>query len=162
MTLSNWPIGRGFGLTALAAAIALAGCGAPGGTASAGTAAKQPGAARAVGALPALRVMRATSSGDLAKLAIAGQADGGVGQPALDVALGNIEGVGYGPGGELYVLVPHDNRLYRVDAARSRARGGTGIGLSIVKHVAQSHGGSVTVESELGAGSTFTLLLPVS
>ena len=53
-------------------------------------------------------------------------------------------------------------RFYRVDAARSRARGGTGIGLSIVKHVAQAHGGSVAVESEVGVGSTFTLALPVS
>jgi two-component system phosphate regulon sensor histidine kinase PhoR len=53
-------------------------------------------------------------------------------------------------------------RFYRVDEARSRARGGTGIGLSIVKHVAQAHGGSVGVSSELGAGSTFELRLPVS
>ncbi len=53
-------------------------------------------------------------------------------------------------------------RFYRVDAARSRARGGTGIGLSIVKHVAQAHGGSVSVESVVGRGSTFTLRLPVS
>jgi len=53
-------------------------------------------------------------------------------------------------------------RFYRVDAARSRARGGTGIGLSIVKHVAQAHGGSVVVASEQGLGSTFTLRLPVS
>lgn len=53
-------------------------------------------------------------------------------------------------------------RFYRVDAARSRARGGTGIGLSIVKHVAQAHGGTVSVRSESGEGSTFTLRLPVS
>ena len=53
-------------------------------------------------------------------------------------------------------------RFYRVDAARSRALGGTGIGLSIVKHVAQAHGGSVEVRSELGVGSTFVLRLPVS
>lgn len=53
-------------------------------------------------------------------------------------------------------------RFYRVDAARSRARGGTGIGLSIVKHVAQAHGGSVVVRSQIGVGSTFTLILPVS
>jgi two-component system phosphate regulon sensor histidine kinase PhoR len=53
-------------------------------------------------------------------------------------------------------------RFYRVDAARSRARGGTGIGLSIVKHVAQAHGGSVAVRSEPGVGSTFELRLPVS
>jgi signal transduction histidine kinase len=52
-------------------------------------------------------------------------------------------------------------RFYRVDAARSRARGGTGIGLSIVKHVAQAHGGSVSVASTVDVGSTFTLRLPV-
>jgi two-component system phosphate regulon sensor histidine kinase PhoR len=53
-------------------------------------------------------------------------------------------------------------RFYRVDAARSRARGGTGIGLSIVKHVAQAHGGSASVASQPGVGSTFWLRLPVS
>ncbi len=52
-------------------------------------------------------------------------------------------------------------RFYRVDPARSRATGGTGLGLSIVKHVAASHGGDVAVWSSRGAGSTFTLRLPV-
>lgn len=52
-------------------------------------------------------------------------------------------------------------RFYRVDAARSRATGGTGLGLAIVRHVAESHGGVVTVESELGVGSTFTIVLPL-
>ena len=51
-------------------------------------------------------------------------------------------------------------RFYRVDAARSRITGGTGLGLSIVKHVAQNHGGQVSVWSVEGAGSTFTLRLP--
>lgn len=52
-------------------------------------------------------------------------------------------------------------RFYRVDPARSRRTGGTGLGLAIVKHVAAGHGGEVSVWSELGQGSTFTLLLPV-
>ena len=51
-------------------------------------------------------------------------------------------------------------RFYRVDPARSRERGGSGLGLSIVKHVARSHGGDVTLDSEPGVGSTFTLRLP--
>jgi two-component system sensor histidine kinase SenX3 len=51
-------------------------------------------------------------------------------------------------------------RFYRVDAARSRHTGGTGLGLSIVKHVASNHGGEVTVWSQPGQGSTFTLRLP--
>ncbi len=52
-------------------------------------------------------------------------------------------------------------RFYRVDPARSRATGGTGLGLSIVKHIAASHGGDVRVWSVQGAGSTFTLRLPL-
>ena len=52
-------------------------------------------------------------------------------------------------------------RFYRVDPARSRETGGTGLGLSIVKHVAADHGGEVTVWSQPGKGSTFTLRLPV-
>jgi two-component system, OmpR family, sensor histidine kinase SenX3 len=52
-------------------------------------------------------------------------------------------------------------RFYRVDPARSRATGGTGLGLAIVKHVTAAHGGNVTVWSKEGAGSTFTLRLPL-
>jgi two-component system phosphate regulon sensor histidine kinase PhoR len=52
-------------------------------------------------------------------------------------------------------------RFYRVDSGRSRQLGGTGLGLAIVKHIAQAHGGKVTVASTPGKGSVFTLhLLP--
>jgi two-component system phosphate regulon sensor histidine kinase PhoR len=51
-------------------------------------------------------------------------------------------------------------RFYRVDKARSRKLGGTGLGLAIVKHIMQAHGGSVTVVSTPGEGSTFALHLP--
>jgi len=51
-------------------------------------------------------------------------------------------------------------RFYRVDRARSRDMGGTGLGLAIVKHLALLHGGEVSVTSELGKGSTFTIHLP--
>jgi two-component system phosphate regulon sensor histidine kinase PhoR len=52
-------------------------------------------------------------------------------------------------------------RFYRVDQARSRSVGGTGLGLAIVKHAVESFGGVVSVESQLGKGSAFTVTLPV-
>ncbi|HXZ83606.1 MAG TPA: ATP-binding protein [Acidimicrobiales bacterium] len=52
-------------------------------------------------------------------------------------------------------------RFYRVDHGRSRSTGGTGLGLSIVRHVANSHHGSVHVDSREGEGSIFTLRLPL-
>jgi len=51
-------------------------------------------------------------------------------------------------------------RFYRVDRARSRSTGGSGLGLSIVRHVVSNHGGTVSVVSEEGRGSTFTMVLP--
>ena len=53
-------------------------------------------------------------------------------------------------------------RFYRVDPARSRITGGTGLGLSIVKHIIATHGGEVRVWSQLGKGSTFTIVLPLA
>jgi two-component system sensor histidine kinase SenX3 len=51
-------------------------------------------------------------------------------------------------------------RFYRVDRARSRSTGGSGLGLSIVRHVIANHGGTVSVISEEGRGATFTVVLP--
>lgn len=51
-------------------------------------------------------------------------------------------------------------RFYRVDKGRSRQEGGTGLGLSIVKHIAQAHGGTISVKSRFGEGSEFSIHLP--
>ena len=59
--------------------------------------------------------------------------------------------------------LPHIfDRFYRVDRARSRATGGSGLGLAIVRHIAQAHGGRVVVESTVGRGTTFRVILPIA
>ncbi len=68
-----------------------------------------------------------------------------------------IEVTDHGRGIEEEHLSRLFERFYRVDKARSRRLGGTGLGLAIVKHIVQAHGGSVSVKSTPGAGSTFSL-----
>jgi Signal transduction histidine kinase len=65
-----------------------------------------------------------------------------------------------GPGVSREHLPRLFERFYRVDKARSRDLGGTGLGLAIVKHIAQAHGGRVSVDSRVGQGSTFRIHLP--
>ena len=78
-------------------------------------------------------------------------------EEAVSIAVTD-RGVGIEPG-EVPRLF---ERFYRVDPARSRATGGSGLGLAIVKHVVLNHGGEIAVSSTPGAGSTFTLRLPLT
>jgi len=68
------------------------------------------------------------------------------------------QGIGIAPEDQERIF----ERFYRTDQARSRRAGGTGLGLAIVKHTAASHGGTVSVDSHPGSGSTFTLTLPMA
>jgi two-component system phosphate regulon sensor histidine kinase PhoR len=67
----------------------------------------------------------------------------------------------YGPGIAPEHLPRLTERFYRVDVADSRAQGGTGLGLALVKHVLNRHGGRLTIESNMGAGAAFIMHLPL-
>ena len=67
----------------------------------------------------------------------------------------------YGPGIPSEHLPRLTERFYRVDVADSRAQGGTGLGLALVKHVLNRHAGRLTIESTLGEGATFIMHLPL-
>jgi two-component system phosphate regulon sensor histidine kinase PhoR len=84
--------------------------------------------------------LRAESAGDSVRISVADQ---GIGIPEND-------------------LPRVFERFYRADKSRSSEHPGTGLGLSIVKHIAQLHSGSVEAESELGKGTTISVVLPIS
>jgi two-component system, OmpR family, phosphate regulon sensor histidine kinase PhoR len=67
----------------------------------------------------------------------------------------------FGPGIAPEHLPRLTERFYRVDVADSRAQGGTGLGLALVKHILNRHGGRLTIESVAGQGATFTAVLPL-
>ncbi len=67
----------------------------------------------------------------------------------------------FGPGIAPEHLPRLTERFYRVDVADSRSQGGTGLGLALVKHVLNRHGGKLSIESTLGAGASFTMQLPL-
>jgi two-component system phosphate regulon sensor histidine kinase PhoR len=77
-----------------------------------------------------------------------------------DTSEAKIQVIDQGRGIDAVHLPRLFERFYRTDRARSRQMGGTGLGLSIVKHIAEAHGGRVSVESMPGQGSTFTLSIP--
>ncbi|MGD9128461.1 MAG: ATP-binding protein, partial [Planctomycetia bacterium] len=79
-----------------------------------------------------------------------------------DGTMGVVEVADRGRGIETKHLSRLFERFYRIDKSRSRQLGGTGLGLAIVKHISIAHGGRVEVQSELGAGSTFSIYLPLT
>jgi signal transduction histidine kinase len=94
--------------------------------------------------------IRYTKPGGSVEIAVRSEPTGGISLAVRDTGVGI-------PNRDLVRIF---ERFFRVDRARSRETGGTGLGLAIVRHVAENHGGSVEVQSELGAGSSFTVHLP--
>ncbi|MEX0279892.1 MAG: ATP-binding protein [Arenibacterium sp.] len=81
--------------------------------------------------------------------------------PALRASAARVRVIDQGPGIDPLHLPRLTERFYRADSHRSRMLGGTGLGLAIVKHIVNRHRGRLRVESELGEGATFTVILPV-
>ena len=82
--------------------------------------------------------------------------DGAAGEPQIYVSV-----IDDGEGIPREHIPRLTERFYRVDVQRSRDTGGTGLGLAIVKHIVNRHRGRLTIESELGQGSNFTVVLPI-
>ncbi|MHA6261892.1 ATP-binding protein [Arenibacterium sp. CAU 1754] len=80
--------------------------------------------------------------------------------PALRAPAARVKVIDKGPGIDPLHLPRLTERFYRADSHRSRMLGGTGLGLAIVKHIINRHRGRLRVESELGHGATFTVILP--
>lgn len=87
------------------------------------------------------------------EIAVAQVPANGIGVPRLAASVTDN-----GPGIEAHHLPRLVERFYRVSAASSREKGGTGLGLAIVKHIMARHRGELTIESEIGRGSTFALV----
>jgi|GEM_PF-97209 len=104
---------------------------------------------------------RGAPSTDAVEPGAAGNGQRGQAEPAGDYDVIRIRISDNGIGIPKKDLPRIFERFYRVDKARSRGSGGTGLGLSIVKHLVELHHGTITVESAVGAGSTFTIELPV-
>ena len=80
--------------------------------------------------------------------------------PALRAPSVRVQVIDRGPGIDPMHLPRLTERFYRADSHRSRQLGGTGLGLAIVKHIVNRHRGRLRVESQLGEGATFTVILP--
>ncbi len=91
----------------------------------------------------------------------------------VDIALTSVGGVpgkgdavvsvrDYGPGIAAEHLPRLTERFYRVDVGESRAQGGTGLGLALVKHILNRHQGRLSIDSKDGEGATFTVRLPLA
>jgi len=93
--------------------------------------------------------LRHTPKGGEVRILVEGAVDG------VRISVADT-GKGIGPD-DLPHIFEH---FYRVDPSRARSSGGTGLGLAIVKSLVEAHGGKVTVQSGVGAGSTFTVMLP--
>ncbi|SHG30888.1 sensor histidine kinase [Cognatishimia maritima] len=76
-------------------------------------------------------------------------------KPAVRISIADT-----GPGIDAVHIPRLTERFYRIDSHRSREMGGTGLGLAIVKHIVARHRGRMKIESSLGQGSTFTVILP--
>ncbi len=91
------------------------------------------------------------------RVEIAVERAGATAQPEAKVAVRD-----YGPGIAAEHLPRLTERFYRIDVGQSRAEGGTGLGLALVKHILNRHRGRLQIESVAGEGATFTVRLPLS